>query len=104
MRWEGFRAVLAARATYLLEPKNWIIVTVLGVGWRYGGASGLAWGTVAALFAAVLPTVFITRGIQRGQWADRNVAPGPSADGPRVHPGVGDPWPDRALGLWRAAR
>jgi membrane-associated phospholipid phosphatase len=66
---------VAARATYLLEPKNWIIVTVLGVGWRYGGAYGLAWGSLAALFAAVLPTVFIARGIRRGQWADRNVGP-----------------------------
>ena len=74
------RRVVAARATYLLEPKNWIIVTVLGVGWRYGGTSGAAWGIVAALFAAVLPTVFITRGVRRGQWADRNVG----ARGPRL--------------------
>ena len=71
---------MAGRVTYLLEPKNWIIVTVLGVGWRYGGASGLAWGALAALFAAVLPTVFIARGIRRGQWADRNVG----ARGPRL--------------------
>jgi membrane-associated phospholipid phosphatase len=71
---------MAARATYLLEPKNWIIVTVLGVGWRYGGASGLAWGALAALFAAVLPTAFIARGIRSGRWADRNVGP----RGPRL--------------------
>jgi hypothetical protein len=71
---------VAARTTYLLEPKNWIIVTVLGVGWRYGGASGVAWGLVAALFAAAAPTVFITRGVRRGRWADRNVG----ARGPRL--------------------
>ena len=74
------RRSLAARVTYLLEPKNWIIVTVLAVGWRYGEARGLAWGAVAAVFAAAAPTVFITRGIRRGQWADRNVG----ARGPRL--------------------
>jgi hypothetical protein len=71
---------VAAAATYLLEPKNWIIVTVMAVGWRYGGAAGLGWGAVAAFFAAVLPTVFITRGVRRGHWADRNVG----ARGPRL--------------------
>jgi hypothetical protein len=60
-------------ATYLLEPKNWIIVTVMAVGWRYGGAAGLGWGAVAAFFAAVVPTLFITRGVRQGRWADRNV-------------------------------
>jgi hypothetical protein len=71
--WRPTRQSVAARVTYLLEPKNWIIVTVLAVGWRYGGARGLAWGAVAAAFAAVAPTLFIARGIRRGQWADRNV-------------------------------
>ena len=74
------RQSVAARVTYLLEPKNWIILTVLAVGWRYGGARGLAWGAVAALFAAVVPTLFIARGIRRGQWTDRNVG----ARGPRL--------------------
>jgi membrane-associated phospholipid phosphatase len=59
--------------TYLLEPKNWIIATTLAVGWHSGGATGLAWGAVAALFAGVLPMVFIKRGIRRGMWNDRNV-------------------------------
>ena len=59
--------------TYLLEPKNWIIATTLAVGWHSGGARGLAWGAVAALFAGVLPMVFINRGISRGMWDDRNV-------------------------------
>ncbi len=67
------RQEVAAAATYLLEPKNWIIVTVMILGWRYGGAAGLGWGAAAALFAAVLPTVFITRGVRQGRWADRNV-------------------------------
>jgi hypothetical protein len=28
--------------SYLLEPKNWIIVTTLAVGWHADGAVGLA--------------------------------------------------------------
>jgi hypothetical protein len=79
-RWRPGRQSVAALVTYLLEPKNWIIVTVLGVGWRYGGASGLGWGLLAAFFAAALPTVFITRGVRSGRWADRNVG----ARGPRL--------------------
>jgi hypothetical protein len=74
------RRAMAATATYLLEPKNWIIATVIGVGWHYGGRGGLGWGLVAALFAAILPTVFITRGVRSGRWADRNVG----ARGPRL--------------------
>jgi membrane-associated phospholipid phosphatase len=59
--------------SYLLEPKNWIIATTLAVGWHADGAVGLRWGAVAALFAGVLPMVFISRGVRRGQWADRYV-------------------------------
>ena len=59
--------------SYLLEPKNWIIATTLAVGWHADGAIGLAWGAVAALFAGVIPMVFISRGVRRGQWADRYV-------------------------------
>ncbi len=70
----------AAWVTYLLEPKNWIIATTLGVGWHAGGWPGLGWGAVAALFAGVLPMAFIKRGIKRGQWDDRNVG----ARGPRL--------------------
>lgn len=67
------RRSTAQWVTYLLEPKNWIIVTTLAVGWHADGARGLAWGAVAALFAGVLPTVFISRGVRHGRWHDRNV-------------------------------
>ncbi|HLH82888.1 MAG TPA: phosphatase PAP2 family protein [Trebonia sp.] len=67
------RGSAARRVTYLLEPKNWIIATVVAVGWKADGAAGLGWGLLAAFFAAVLPTAFITRGIRRGRWEDRNV-------------------------------
>ncbi len=63
----------AQRITYLLEPKNWIIATVVAVGWRSDGAAGLGWGLLAAFFAAVLPMLFITRGVAGGRWGDRNV-------------------------------
>jgi membrane-associated phospholipid phosphatase len=59
--------------SYLLEPKNWIIVTTLAVGWHADGAAGLGWGAIAALFGGVLPMIFIGRGVRRGRWADRYV-------------------------------
>ena len=59
--------------TYLLEPKNWIIATVVAIGWHADGVAGLGWGLLAAFFAAILPTLFITRGVRRGRWDDRNV-------------------------------
>jgi membrane-associated phospholipid phosphatase len=67
------RRSAAQKVTYLLEPKNWIIATVVAVGWHAQGVRGLGWGLVAALFAGVLPTLFITRGVRRGRWGDRNV-------------------------------
>jgi hypothetical protein len=63
----------ARLCTYLLEPKNWLIVTVVGVGWHADGLAGVGWGLLAALFTAVLPTVFISYGVRRGRWDDRNV-------------------------------
>jgi membrane-associated phospholipid phosphatase len=67
------RRSAARRITYLLEPKNWIFATVVAVGWRADGVRGLGWGLLAAFFAAVLPTLFITRGVRDGKWTDRNV-------------------------------
>ena len=59
--------------SYLLEPKNWIIATTLAVGWHADGAAGLAWGAIAAIFAGVVPMVFISRGVRSGRWSDRYV-------------------------------
>ena len=70
LSWPG---TLAARVTYLLEPKNWLIVTVVLIGGHADGLAGAGWGLLAATFAAVLPTVFISYGIRRGRWEDRNV-------------------------------
>ena len=63
----------ARRWSYWLEPKNWLIVTVVVIGWYADGWAGLGWGLLAALFAAVLPTLFISYGVRQGRWSDRNV-------------------------------
>ena len=63
----------ARRWSYWLEPKNWLIVTMVGIGWHADGRAGIGWGLLAALFAAVLPTLFISHGNRRGRWSDRNV-------------------------------
>ncbi len=67
------RRSVAERVTYLLEPKNWLIVTVILIGGHADGLAGAGWGLLAALFTAVLPTAFISHGIRRGRWEDRNV-------------------------------
>jgi membrane-associated phospholipid phosphatase len=69
----GARQAWAQRCTYWLEPKNWLIATVIAIGWHADGRAGLGWGLLAALFTAVLPTLFITYGVRRGRWSDRNV-------------------------------
>jgi hypothetical protein len=69
----GARQAWARRCTYWLEPKNWLVVTVVLIGWHADGRAGIGWGLLAALFTAVLPTVFIGYGIRSGRWSDRNV-------------------------------
>jgi hypothetical protein len=69
----GARQAWARRCTYWLEPKNWLIVTVVAIGWHADGRAGVGWGLLAALFTAVLPTLFISRGVRHGRWSDRNV-------------------------------
>jgi membrane-associated phospholipid phosphatase len=69
----GSRQEWARRCTYWLEPKNWLIVTVMAIGWYADGRAGLLWGLLAAMFAAVLPALFISHGVRHGRWSDRNV-------------------------------
>jgi membrane-associated phospholipid phosphatase len=71
----GGRQAWARRITYWLEPKNWLIVTVVAIGWHVDGRAGVGWGLLAALFTAVLPTLFISYGVRHGRWSDRNVGP-----------------------------
>jgi membrane-associated phospholipid phosphatase len=74
------RSSAAERTSYLLEPKNWIILTTVAIGWHADGVRGLGWGALAAFFAGVLPTLFINRGVRSGRYADRYVG----AKGPRL--------------------
>ncbi len=67
------RGSWAERVTYLLEPKNWLIVTVVGIGVHADGLAGAGWGLLAAFFTAVVPTLFISYGVRHGKWDDRNV-------------------------------
>ncbi|MDV9195665.1 hypothetical protein [Streptomyces sp. Wh19] len=64
---------LARRITDWLEPKNWIIAVTLLIGWHTAQWTGVAWGGVGALFAAIIPITFITYGIRQGHWGDRHV-------------------------------
>ncbi|MEV6683425.1 hypothetical protein AB0N09_42240 [Streptomyces erythrochromogenes] len=71
----------ASRAARLvtdgLDPKTWIIVDSVLIGWHTGRLAGVGWGLLGCLFAAGIPLAFITYGIRRGRWADRHVGPRP---------------------------
>ncbi|MCY0950326.1 hypothetical protein [Streptomyces sp. H27-S2] len=56
-----------------LDPKTWIIADTVLIGWHAGRFSGIGWGLLGCLFAAVVPLAFIKYGIRQGRWADRHV-------------------------------
>lgn len=64
---------LARRVTDWLEPRTWIVLTTLVIGWHSDRFAGIGWGVFAAFFCAVLPMVFIKRGVKRGKYSDRHV-------------------------------
>ncbi|MGG8406048.1 hypothetical protein ACM614_05240 [Streptomyces sp. 12297] len=63
----------AVRITDVLEPKNWLIVVTLLIGWHADGWAGVGWGLVAGVFCAVLPALWIAWGRRKGWWGDRHV-------------------------------
>jgi hypothetical protein len=70
---QAARKPFAQHVTDILEPKNWIIAVTVLIGWHSGHLAGIGWGLLGALFAAVLPTLFIRHGMRRGRFADRHV-------------------------------
>jgi len=64
---------LARKVTDLLDPKTWIIIVALGVGWHSGHLTGIAWGVFGIAFAAVIPLAIIKRGVRAGRWTDRHL-------------------------------
>ncbi|MDH6578315.1 hypothetical protein [Kitasatospora sp. MAP5-34] len=65
--------VWARRVTDGVEPKNVIIAVLPVLGTLRYGLTGLGWGLFAVIFAAILPTWFIKRGMRQGHWEDRHV-------------------------------
>ncbi|MFJ8625155.1 hypothetical protein ACIRD3_20240 [Kitasatospora sp. NPDC093550] len=67
------RTTWARRITDGVEPKNVIIAVLPLMGVLRYGWTGLGWAAFAALFAAVIPTLFIRRGMRKGTVEDRHV-------------------------------
>ncbi|MFD9130185.1 hypothetical protein [Kitasatospora sp. NPDC059571] len=55
------------------EPRNWMLLLTALVGWHADRWTGLAWGLVAAVFTAVVPTLILRLGEHRRSWGDRHV-------------------------------
>lgn len=66
-------STFAQKVTDGLEPKNWILAVTVLVGWQVDRFAGIGWGLLGALFAAVIPIMFIKFGMKQGRWADRHV-------------------------------
>ena len=60
----------------LLSPPPILVAVALAVAWVSSPTRAMAvvWGTIAALFASVLPYALILRGVRRGRLIDRNIS------------------------------
>jgi membrane-associated phospholipid phosphatase len=70
------RERLARMVTELLAPAPIVTVLLLVVAWHSAPtlAQGVGAGLMAALFASLLPFLFILQGVRRGRWTDHHVA------------------------------
>lgn len=59
--------------TNAIEPKNIILAVVPIIGLARNGLPGLLWAAFAVVFAAIVPTWFIRRGVREDRWTDRHV-------------------------------
>ena len=66
---------LAGLATEILAPAPTLAVLLLIVAWQSAPTAGEAirWGALAALFASVIPFLYIVRGVRRGRLTDYHV-------------------------------
>jgi membrane-associated phospholipid phosphatase len=60
----------------LLSPPPILVVLALIVAWASSPTPAMAvlWGTIAAVFASVLPYTLILRGVRRGRLSDKNIS------------------------------
>ncbi|MFJ8949935.1 hypothetical protein ACIRO1_07545 [Streptomyces sp. NPDC102381] len=64
---------IARAVTDILQPRNVLVVGMLGIGAVAGGFAGMAWGLLGALCAGVVPAAYIEFERKRGTWGDRHV-------------------------------
>lgn len=64
---------VARAVTNALQPRNVLVVGMLGIGAVAGGIAGLAWGLLGALCAGLVPAAYIEFERKRGTWGDRHV-------------------------------
>jgi membrane-associated phospholipid phosphatase len=67
---------LARLVTEIFAPAPTVALLLLIVAWHSAStpAEALKWGLLAALFASILPFLYIVRGVRRRQFTDHHVA------------------------------
>lgn len=65
---------LARLVADALEPRSWMLVLVVLLGWHADGLAGVGWGLVIGLFAAIFPVLFVRHGVRHWQWTSRRVS------------------------------
>ncbi|WP_156727612.1 hypothetical protein [Streptomyces apocyni] len=68
------RTATARAVTDILQPRNVLLVGMLGIGVAAAGDwTGLPWGLLGALCAGLIPAAYIEWERGRGTWGDRHV-------------------------------
>lgn len=64
----------ARTVTDVLQPRNVLLVGMVGAGWTPAGSwTGIPWGLFGALCAGVIPASYVEWHRKRGTWGDRHV-------------------------------
>jgi hypothetical protein len=56
-----------------LDPRMWITVVTIAVGWHAAGLAGAGWGLLAVAAAVILPALIVRHGVRLGRYADRHI-------------------------------